>query len=85
MTLHEKYACPCCGYNTLDEQPPGTFGLCPICYWEDDNVQFHDPDYEGGANHVSLHQAQENFRAFGAESRASLPFVRTPTVKDERA
>ncbi|HEY0735211.1 MAG TPA: CPCC family cysteine-rich protein [Herpetosiphonaceae bacterium] len=85
MSLHEKYACPCCGYTTLDEPPPGTYGICPVCYWEDDAVQYHDPDYAGGANQVSLRQAQANFRTFGAESRASLRFVRKPTEDERRA
>lgn len=47
---------------TLEEEPPGTFDICRVCVWEDDNVQFRDPDYEGGANRVSLRQARENYR-----------------------
>lgn len=38
-----KYTCPCCGYRTLEE-PPGTFDICEICFWEDDGVHFDDPD-----------------------------------------
>ncbi|MBC6973621.1 hypothetical protein H9I32_14995 [Bacillus sp. Xin] len=56
-----KYTCPCCGYKTLEEEPPGTFDICSICFWEDDNVQFDDPDYEGGANEESLRQYQKAF------------------------
>ncbi|MRC19498.1 hypothetical protein GH866_28460 [Bacillus thuringiensis] len=56
-----KYTCPCCGYKTLEEEPPGTFDICSICFWEDDNVQFDDPDYEGGANEDSLRQYQKAF------------------------
>ncbi len=52
-----KYTCPCCGYKTLEEEPPGTYEICNICFWEDDSVQFKEPDYEGGANEVSLKQA----------------------------
>jgi hypothetical protein len=59
------HACPCCGSLTLAEPPPGTFEICPVCRWEDDNVQFDDVDYAGAANAVSLRQAQDNFRAFG--------------------
>ncbi|EJS66361.1 hypothetical protein CN425_23275 [Bacillus cereus] len=55
-----KYTCPCCGYKTLEEEPPGTYEICSICFWEDDPVQFKDPDLEGGANEVSLRQAQKN-------------------------
>ena len=71
-----KYTCACCGYITLTEKPPGTFEICEICYWEDDNVQFEDPDYEGGANRVSLRHAQKNFLAFGASEEIFLDRIR---------
>lgn len=75
-----KYACPCCGYRTLHEPPPGTFDICPVCLWEDDNVQHDDPDFRGGANDVSLNEARANFRRmrvsdaqFADRDRAPLP------------
>lgn len=79
-----KYTCPCCGYKILDEKPPGTYEICSICFWEDDYVQFKDPDYEGEANKVSLRQAQRNFREFGACEEVCKGSVRKPTTKDER-
>ena len=60
-----KYKCPCCGYKTLDEEPPETFDTCPVCSWEDDRVQYYDNDYKGGANRVSLNEAKENFKKYG--------------------
>jgi hypothetical protein len=84
MNPEMKYTCPCCGYRTLDEKPPGSYDICPICFWEDDAVQFDDPDYEGGANEVSLRQAQKNFTEFGACERRLLSHVRNPTEQDER-
>ncbi|MEW9110505.1 MAG: CPCC family cysteine-rich protein [Cytobacillus gottheilii] len=74
-----NYTCPCCGYKTLDEEPPGTY---EICYWEDDAIQFNAPDDAGGANVVSLKQAQYNFNRFGACDENSGSFVREPTSKD---
>ena len=65
-----SYSCPCCGYKTLVEEPPGTYDICKICLWEDDPVQFDDPDYVGGANSVSLRQAQRNFLEFGVSKRS---------------
>lgn len=59
--MNDRYPCPCCGYLTLGEEPPGTFAVCPVCAWEDDNVQYHDHEYEGGANAVSLSQAKAIF------------------------
>jgi hypothetical protein len=43
-----RFACPYCGSLTLDEEPPGTYAICPVRFWEDDLVQFQNPDYEGG-------------------------------------
>lgn len=78
------FGCPCCGYLTLQEQPPGTFELCPICYWEDDNVQYEDPDFRGGANVVSLREAQQNFLYLGASQEQFRKHVRSPTEQDGR-
>lgn len=73
-----KYQCPCCGYYTLETQPDNTFQLCPVCYWEDDGIQLHDLDYTGGANRVSLNQARENFKNFGAIEEQFKALVRAP-------
>jgi Cysteine-rich CPCC len=54
------YHCRCCGYPTLDEEPPGTFAICAVCYWEDDSGD------HAGANRVSLAEARASFDAFGA-------------------
>ena len=79
-----KYTCPCCGYQTLDEEPTGTFEHCDICFWEDDGVQFDDPDYERGANRPSLRQAQANFAEFGAKEPRAMSYVRKPGPSDIR-
>jgi hypothetical protein len=77
------HPCPCCGYLTLEEPPPGTYDICKVCFWEDDPVQFRDPDYAGGANAVSLNQARRNY----AEHRVSeLRFkrnVRPPRPEEQ--
>lgn len=77
-----RFACPCCGFLTLGEQPPGTYVICPVCSWEDDLVQGRDPFYEGGANGTSLNQAKENYRLFGARSRSDLQQVRPPRPEE---
>ncbi len=59
--MKNLFACPCCGFHTLDEQPPGTFEICDVCGWEDDDVQASDPDYSGGANVLSLREAQRRW------------------------
>jgi hypothetical protein len=50
----QRYPCPCCGYYTPYSEPPGSFEICEVCYWEDGSVQFNDPTYAGGANKPSL-------------------------------
>jgi hypothetical protein len=79
-----KYACVCCGFPTLTAHPPGTFEICPICFWEDDDAQFRDRQYTGGGNSVSLHEAQDNFTRFGAVSEAHREHVRAPTDSERR-
>ncbi|MEK3765899.1 CPCC family cysteine-rich protein [Solibacillus sp. FSL K6-4121] len=79
-----KYTCPCCGYKTLDEEPPGTYEICSICFWEDDGVQYEDPDYEGGANLPSLRKAQKNYVLFGACEESCIDAARKPNKNDVR-
>ncbi len=77
-----RYPCPCCGFLTLDQKPPGTYAICPVCWWEDDDVQARDPDYAGGANRLSLRQARENFRHCGASDAEFTSKVRKPTAEE---
>lgn len=57
---NNKKRCACCGRFSLpaDEM----FYICPICGWEDDELQNDDPQFEGGANEMSLEQAREAYR-----------------------
>lgn len=73
-----RRACPCCGYRTLGDPRPGSYEICPVCFWEDDLTQFESPELSGGANRVSLVQARRNFIEFGACDRSSVPHVRLP-------
>ena len=83
MAQGEKIPCPCCGYKTFYEEPNGTYIICPVCFWEDDPVQLEDPDYEGGANYVSLRQGQRNFIEFGTCEKRFIEHVRK-SAKDEQ-
>ncbi|GAA4537086.1 CPCC family cysteine-rich protein [Amycolatopsis samaneae] len=72
------YACPCCGYLTLEER--GGYQICPVCFWEDDGQDAHDADeVRGGPNGaLSLTQARANFTRIGACRERDLPQVRPP-------
>lgn len=77
-----RFPCPCCRFLTLEEEPPGTFLICPVCFWEDDTVQFRDQDCPGGANNVSLRQARQNFKEFGVSERRFQSNVRPPREEE---
>jgi hypothetical protein len=81
-----RYPCPCCDLLTLKEPPTGTFAICPVCRWEDDNLQFEDLHKSGGANAVTLREARHNFRLHGVSDlqrrdRARSPRPEEPNIK----
>jgi len=77
----QKYPCPCCGYYTIDS--PRHFDLCPVCFWEDDPLQFDDPTFIGGPNEISLREARKNYRLFGAMSAVNRNSVRPPHADEK--
>lgn len=66
------HACPCCAFRTLEQAERGSFEICGVCGWEDDFVQYVDPDRRGGANPESLNEARATFAA-------AHPHLRTRT------
>lgn len=78
-----KYACPCCHCLTLDSR--GSFEICPVCFWEDDGQDDADADtIRCGPNRsLSLTQARQNYRDFGASDRRMLEHVRPPTEEEK--
>ncbi|MCL2420837.1 MAG: hypothetical protein FWD03_03190 [Defluviitaleaceae bacterium] len=48
--------CPVC--NEYDFEEDNDFDTCDICGWENDGVQYDDPDYRGGANPDSLNECK---------------------------
>jgi ribonuclease HII len=78
----ERFACPCCGNFTLAEEPPGSLGVCEVCWWEDDPVQFEDPNYEGSANAPSLNQAREFFKTISVSDPELKGHERKPRAEE---
>lgn len=76
--MKKGYPCACCGFLTMSESQSGTFEICPVCFWEDDNVQFNNIDFTGGANEESLRKARQNFKKFKASSSKFLKNIRAP-------
>lgn len=81
MTPDKMYPCPCCGYLVFCE-PPGSYDICAICFWEDDISQLRFPEM-GGAS-IPLIQAQQNYQAFGAIEPRCKEHVRQPAADDYR-
>lgn len=79
-----SYPCPCCGHLVFGE-PPGSYEICPVCFWEDDALQLeYATTLGGGANVETLLDAQRNFASFGACEHRSAPYVRPPTPGEMR-
>lgn len=76
------YRCPCCGCKTLSER--GGFEICSVCFWEDDGQDDQDAEIvRGGPNgSLSLTQARDNFRNFGACEKRHLKNVRKPLLEE---
>lgn len=80
----QRLACACCGYRTL-EGARGEHETCPICFWRDDPMQLDDPHVVGGANTVSLVQAQGNYQRLGvSEARFADQARGIDLAEDER-
>jgi len=52
-------ACPSCGFLTVEDEIYGTYTICEVCGWEDDQVQLANPCSGGGANLESLYERQQ--------------------------
>lgn len=52
--------CVCCGIGEVSAEE-NSFDICPVCDWEDDDVQNDDPDFAGGANTLSLKEHRKKF------------------------
>ena len=52
------YPCPACGFEVFIATA-GSYDICPVCDWEDDEVQLRFPAMRGGANKESLVEWQQ--------------------------
>lgn len=59
-------SCPCCGNITIPNGGNAIVYICPICLWEIDFF-IHSDDEPSDQNHgLTLNQARENYKKFGA-------------------
>ncbi|MBX7194805.1 MAG: hypothetical protein K1X94_22310 [Sandaracinaceae bacterium] len=78
-----RWTCVCCGCFTLEEEPPGSFQICPVCWWEDDPTQYADPDLPDHANQPSLMHARRLYLESGVSDLAHQARVRAPRPDEE--
>ena len=78
----KKLPCPCCGNFTINYDTL-IVDICPVCFWQYDEVAQEHPDRAIGPNHgVSLNTARDNYRSFGASSRENVQYVRKPLPEE---
>ncbi|MBQ8908743.1 MAG: hypothetical protein IJY90_00420 [Clostridia bacterium] len=58
------YKCKVCGMGNIEQ----SYDICQFCGWEDDDIQNEQPDYMGGANHMSLNQ----YKKFWKENKEQI-------------
>lgn len=58
--------CPCCDYFSLAER--GMSLVCPVCFWEDDCLDYSKPDWDAESDtndNMTLREARKNFIEYG--------------------
>lgn len=66
------YKCKVCGMGDINF----IYDICEYCGWEDDGLQNEQPDYMGGANHMSLNQYKKFWEENKKEILANLKYNR---------
>ena len=50
--------CPICERHQFED----SYDICPVCFWENEGVQYDDPDIGGGANNLSLNDYKKRWK-----------------------
>ena len=67
--------CPVCSKYKFAMN--NNFDVCPVCEWENDGVQLQDPDYDGGANDISLNAYRAKWQKHNMQSPIRQPAYAT--------
>jgi len=57
MSMKETNKCPVCNASEVEE-----YEICEVCGWENDSIQLIHRDLQGGANIMSLAEAQKAYK-----------------------
>lgn len=79
----KRMQCPCCGYFTICTLDEVIVEICNVCFWQYDLVAQMYPYKAIGPNHgVSLNEARENYKEFGACDLNMKQYVRGPLPEE---
>ena len=82
----KRVVCPCCGNYTfeVESEKDIIIDICEVCFWQYDLAAHSKPNVSIGPNKLSLNEARENYKQFGAkrEKFANDKFVRQPLAKE---
>lgn len=76
--MKKRFPCACCGNYVFEEDPYGEYWICPVCYWESDDIQEDDLNFSGGSNNLSLNEAKKVYHKLGASEKKFVKKVRKP-------
>ncbi len=70
--------CPCCGYITIPKGGECTAYICPVCLWEMDAFIRSDEEASDQNHGLTLKEARENYRIYGAVIERLKQYCREP-------
>ncbi|GAB4223554.1 MAG: hypothetical protein Tsb005_19060 [Gammaproteobacteria bacterium] len=77
-----KYTCACCGHQTLPSNEMGE--ICSVCFWEEGYDSNDDLFGYSDTNHMTLYQAQENYKILGCSNKKWIKHCRKPFSHEEK-
>lgn len=73
-----KSKCPCCGFLTIPNNGDANAYICPVCMWEIDLFIKSDDEPSDLNNGLSLKEATNNYKKFGAVLKRLKEYCREP-------
>lgn len=83
--MDEKHCipCPCCGYRTIPDNDAMAF-ICPVCMWEIDVFISSDNEKSDENHGLTLSQARENYKQYGAVLPRLKKYTREPLDNERK-
>ena len=75
--------CPCCGYLTIPNHGDALAYICPVCFWEIDPFIGSDQEPSDQNHGLTLSQARENYKNYGAVQPELRQYCREPLEREK--